>query len=76
MNFPPGTNPIPGYYNITGAFLFDPQPIEQPLNVNTQDCCLYLKNAGLNDEAFQNYLPFPNNLTDIMCDNNQFTEFA
>jgi hypothetical protein len=74
MNFPPGINPTPGYYNITGAFVFNPQPIEQLTDDNTQDCGLYLKSAGLNDEAFENYLPFPNNLTDIICDNNQLTQ--
>jgi hypothetical protein len=73
MNFPPGTNPTPGYYNITGAFIFNPQPIEQLIDDNTQDLGLYLKNAGFNDKELENYLPFPNNLTDIICDNNLFT---
>lgn len=74
MNFPPGTNPSPGYYNITGAFIFNPQPIEQLTDDNLQDIGLYVKDAGLTDEALENYLPFPNNLTDIICDNNQLTQ--
>jgi hypothetical protein len=75
MNFPPVTNPIPGYYNITGAFIFNPQPIENHLDNNFEEIGLYLKNAGITDEEFQsNYIPFPHNLTDIICDNNQFTE--
>jgi hypothetical protein len=74
MNFPPGSIPSPGYYNITGAFIFNPQPIQQPLDINTQDCGLYLKNAGLENRELENFLPFPINLTDIICDNNQFTE--
>jgi len=75
MNFPPGTIPSPGYYNITGAFIFNPQPIENHLDNNFEEIGLYLKNAGITDEEFQsNYIPFPHNLNDIICDNNQLTQ--
>jgi hypothetical protein len=75
MNFPPGSNPKPGYYNISGAFIINPQPIEPQLDNNFQEIGLYLKNAGLMMKHFRTrYLPFPNNLTEIICVNNQLTQ--
>uniref|UniRef100_A0A6C0KS62 Uncharacterized protein n=1 Tax=viral metagenome TaxID=1070528 RepID=A0A6C0KS62_9ZZZZ len=78
MNFPWIFNSehiVPGYYNITGSYIFKPQHINIPQENNENlDLGLYLKNNNLNNEEINKYLPFPNNLTDIVICSNKFSE--
>lgn len=69
--------PLPGYYNITGNLINDPIPID--LNnddINELELGLYLKNNNFSnfDDFLDDDNNFPDNLTDIDCENNHFTE--
>ncbi len=72
MNSTENNNPIiPGYYNMSGPFLLNPQLIHGSIE-NVSAILLMLKNQNL--ENLNDFLPLPNKLIDLDCSENKITE--
>jgi len=76
MDFPDNSGEHPaGYYNLSlEEFWWNPPPIETLEIPNVDHVGLYLKNKNLTNEAWETFMPFPDNLQVVNCKGNKFTE--
>jgi len=76
MDFPSNSGEhLAGYYNLSlEEFWWNPPPIDESEIPNADHVGLYLKNKNLTNEAWQTFMPFPENLQDVNCVGNKFTE--
>jgi hypothetical protein len=76
MDFPSNSGEhLAGYYNLSlEEFWWNPPPIETLEIPNADHVGLYLKNKNLTNEAWETFMPFPDNLQEVNCKGNKFTE--
>jgi len=72
MDFTLGLNLNPGYYNLSEQS-WETLSIKDSLE-NLTHLGLYLADGNYTDEEWEKYIPFPNNLESIHCEENKFTQ--